>query len=221
MANDFLILATKKMNLFLLTIGSLLSIVNPLGTIPVFVGLTEGKEKKQITKIAFWTSINTLIILLLSFFLGKYMLSFFGISLNALKIAGGLIITSSGFALLTGSFNKHKGMKKGVKDDAFSRSDVSLTPLAIPMLAGPGAISLLITYNEVYHFNIDKLVIVGSIVSVSVITFALLNISRLIVKILGASGINALSRIIGFIIIAIGVEFILSTLLYLSENIIR
>lgn len=123
------------MQLFLLTFTALISVVNPLGTLPIFVGLTKDKAPKEIQRTAIWTSINMLIILLISFFLGKYVLQFFGISLSSLKIAGGLIIASSGFALLTGNFTKHKGMKKREKDEAFSKSDVSLTPLAIPMLA--------------------------------------------------------------------------------------
>jgi multiple antibiotic resistance protein len=86
--------------------------MNPFGTVPVFVSLTEEKTKLERNKIAFWTSLNVLIILVISFFIGKYILLFFGITLNSLKIAGGLIIASSGFALLTGEFSKHKGMKK-------------------------------------------------------------------------------------------------------------
>lgn len=137
---------------------------------------------------------------------------FFGITLNSLKIAGGLIITSSGFALLTGEFNKHKGMKKvRVKKDIESRSQISLTPLAMPMIAGPGTMSLLISYNQEFNELYNMLIVLGAIVSSSISIYLILKSSFYIVKILGASGINALSRIIGFIVIAIGVEFIIST----------
>jgi multiple antibiotic resistance protein len=205
------------MNLFLLSLGSLFSVINPLGTIPVFMQLTEGKTKQQILNIAFRTSLNVLAILLISFFSGKFILSFFGISLNSVKIAGGLIIASSGFALLTGSFSRHKGLKKKVKEDALNRADITLTPLAIPMLAGPGTISLLITYNQVYTVISDRLLVVSSVLAVSVVIFILLNISRKITKIMGTSGMNSLSRIIGFIVISIGIEFILSTLLSIAH----
>ena len=201
------------MNLFLICLGSLFSVINPLGTVPVFMQLTEGKTKQQILSISFRASLNVLIVLVISFFSGKYLLSFFGISLNSLKIAGGLIITSSGFALLTGSFSKHKGLKKKVKDDALVRSDITLTPLAIPMLAGPGTISLLITYNQLYTLLTEKMFVIASILTVSLIIFILLNISRMITRVMGASGMNSLSRIIGFIVISIGIEFILSTIL--------
>jgi len=155
-----------------------------------------------------------LIILIFSFFAGKYLLSFFGISLNSLKIAGGLIIASSGFALLTGKFSEHKGMKRSrVQDDIETRSEISLTPLAIPMLAGPGTISLLIAYNQEYSSVTDCLIILVSVFTSSISIYLILKSSHYIVKMLGASGINALSRIIGFIVIAIGIELIIVAVL--------
>jgi len=206
------------MNLFFVVFAALFSVMNPLGTVPVFVGLTKGKTKKEIINIALYASINVFIILLISFFLGKYLLVFFGISIQSLKIAGGMIITTSGFALLTGTFSKHKGMKKSIEEDAQKRSDITLTPLAIPMLAGPGTISLLITYNQAYNTVIEILILTAAILSISILTFFILRSSNLIVKYLGASGLNALSRIIGFIVIAIGVEYILSVILQIMKQ---
>ncbi|WP_055436808.1 MarC family NAAT transporter [Lacinutrix algicola] len=200
------------MELFLVAFGALFSIMNPLGTVPVFVGLTMDHTKKERAITAFWTAIDVLIILLLSFFAGKYILAFFGISLNALKIAGGLIIASSGFALLTGKFREHKGMKRQkVQDDIHSREAISLTPLAIPMLAGPGTISLLITYNQEFEKAYEIGIIVGAVILATLTIYLVLKSAHIIVKFLGASGINALSRIIGFIVIAIGVEYIISS----------
>jgi multiple antibiotic resistance protein len=197
------------MELFLSIFAALFSVINPLGTVPVFVGLTQTDSKINRDKTAFWTSINVLAILLISFFAGKFVLQFFGISINSLRMAGGLIIASSGFALLTGSFTKHKGMKKSsVQADIETRSEVSLTPLAIPMLAGPGSISLLITYNQTMQSVSGISLAVMAILAVCGCVYAVLRTSHAIVKSLGASGINAISRIIGFIVIAIGIEYI-------------
>lgn len=147
-------------------------------------------------------------------------MQFFGISIESLRIAGGMIITTSGFALLTGSFSKHKGMdKQRVKDDAFQREGISLTPLAIPMLAGPGSISLLIGMYEEYQLLFQRLITVGAILTVCVATFLVLRCSNYIVTMLGASGINAVSRIIGFIVIAIGVEYITSSILKILDSV--
>jgi multiple antibiotic resistance protein len=151
-------------------------------------------------------------------FVGSYILKFFDITLESLKIAGGMIIVSSGFALLTGSFTNHKGMRENVRKDAEMRSDISLTPLAIPMLAGPGTISLLITYEHEFPVIADRLILLAALISLSFLLFLILRTSHYIVKKLGASGINALSRIIGFLVIAIGVEYFLSALFVLVEK---
>lgn len=205
------------MSLFLIALAAIFSVINPLGTVPIFVGLTKEKTKKEINKIALSTAINVFIILLISFFLGKFILLFFGISLNSLKIAGGLIIASSGFALLTGKFTQHKGMNEKNKNAAMERDEVSLTPLAIPMLAGPGTISLLITYHQEYTQVLERGILTAAIIVISILIYITLRSSNLIIKALGPNGINALSRIIGFIVIAIGVEYILSTVIIILK----
>ena len=206
--------AEKTMELFLIIIGALFSVMNPFGTVPIFSSLTDGYSAKEVTITAFKTAFNVLIILFISFFIGKYILQFFGISIDSLKIAGGLIIASSGFALLTGQFSKHKGMKKSsVQEDIKSRTSIAITPLAIPMIAGPGTISMLITYNKQYQGVENIVIISAAIIVTSVLIYFILKSSKYIVKLLGASGINALSRIIGFIVISIGVEFIISAVI--------
>ena len=166
------------MELFIMIFGALFSVMNPFGTVPVFVSLTQEQSKQERNKIAFWTSVNVLIILLISFFLGELILIFFGITLNALKIAGGLIIASSGFALLTGEFKKHKGMKRDkVEQDIKTRSEITLTPLAIPMIAGPGTISLLITYRQEYDAFDKVLIILGAILLSAISIYLILKSS--------------------------------------------
>lgn len=208
------------MELFIYVFAALFSVMNPLGTVPIFVGLTKEDSPAERSKTSLLTSINIFVILVISFFTGRYLLQFFGISIESLRIAGGLIIVTSGFALLTGSFTKHKGMdKQRVKDDAFQREGVSLTPLAIPMLAGPGSISLLIGMFEEYNANSERSIAVLAILAVCLATFGVLKSAHFIVKYLGASGINAISRIIGFIVIAIGIEYISSAVINLLEKV--
>lgn len=202
------------MELFIYVFAALFSVMNPLGTVPIFVGLTKEDTPAERSKTSLLTSINIFVILVISFFTGRYLLQFFGISIESLRIAGGLIIVTSGFALLTGSFSKHKGMdKQKVKDDVFQREGVSLTPLAIPMLAGPGSISLLIGMYEEYNVFSERIITIFAILGVCLATFAVLKSAHYIVKYLGASGINAISRIIGFIVIAIGIEYISSAVI--------
>jgi len=207
------------MDIFLAAFGALLSVMNPLGTVPIFVGLTQQHSRAERSAVALRTAVSALIILMVSFFAGTYVLAFFGISISSLRIAGGLIIASSGFALLTGRFTEHKGMKRRrVWEDAETRDEISLTPLAIPMIAGPGTISLLITYDQTHTTFPEVLAILGAILSASVVVYVTLRGSHFIVSRMGASGINALSRVIGFVVIAIGVEFVASAAVSLVRS---
>lgn len=208
------------MDIFLYVFAALFSVINPLGTVPVFVGLTSEETVPERNKTSLLTSINVIVILIISFFAGNYLLLFFGISLNALRIAGGMIIVTSGFALLTGTFSKHKGMKnERVLKDLDKREKFSITPLAIPMLAGPGSISLLITFNQEYQKSNDILVVVLAVLAVGLATFFILRSAHFISRFFGASGINAISRIVGFIVISIGVEYISAAVISILRTI--
>lgn len=205
---------------FLTVFAALFSVVNPLGTMPVFIGVTENNTPAERKTTALRASIYMLIILSVSFFAGKFIIQFFGISIDSLRIAGGLIIASSGFALLTGNFSKHKGMDKTIQEEARAKEDSSLTPLAIPMLAGPGSISLLISLNENYSDLLYTLVVFLTIPAMALVTYLILRSSNFIFSKMGASGLNSISRIIGFIVIAIGIEYIFTSIKALVEQII-
>ncbi|MFD0964932.1 MarC family NAAT transporter [Pseudofulvibacter geojedonensis] len=196
------------MELFLYIFGALFSVMNPLGTVPIFVSLTEGDTRKEINKTSLLASINVFVILVISFFVGKYVLAFFGITLSALKVAGGLVIASSGFALLKGEFSKNRGMNKARKQAAHDREKISLTPLAIPMMAGPGSISLLISLNEEYTNTSQITTTLIAVLLVCLICYIMMRGSQYIIRVLGPNGINSISRIIGFIVIALGIEYL-------------
>ncbi len=199
------------MELFLTSFAALFSVLNPLGTLPVYVGLTDGYDGKKRRKTSFSAAFYALLILTVFFLIGNQILNFFGLSIEALRIAGGMVIATSGFALLTGKFSRHKGMKnERVKEDIETREDISLTPIAMPMIAGPGSMSLLIGMFQEQNAFGDRLTNWFALLGVCIITFIMLASSHLIVRFLGASGINAISRIIGFIVIAIGVQYIIT-----------
>ncbi|RZJ63709.1 MAG: NAAT family transporter [Flavobacterium sp.] len=207
------------MELFIYVFAALFSVINPLGAVPIFVGLTADDSKKERSRISLWTAINVFIILVISFFVGQYVLTFFGISIDALRIAGGFIIVNSGFSLLTGKFSKTRGVNKEVEEDAQQRNDIALSPLAIPMLAGPGSISLLIALHQDYTEMNEQLITVGAIAGVGLVIFLVMRSAHYLSRILGASGIVAISRIIGFIVIAIGVEYISSSVVNILQSI--
>ncbi len=207
------------MEVFGLLLAALFSVLNPIGTVPIFVGLTQDYTKAERSRVSLLTGFNVFVILIISFFIGQYVLQFFGITISALRIAGGIIIASSGFSLLNGKFNKNKGINKKVEEDIQSRNDIALTPLAMPMLAGPGSISLLIAFYEEHKTTEEIIFSVLAILSVSILIFLILRSAHYLAKILGSSGIVAISRIIGFLTIAIGIQYIISSVLSIVRGI--
>lgn len=207
------------MDTFIYLFAALFSVLNPLGTIPIFVGLTSDYTKKERAVVSLKTSLNVLIILVISFFLGQYVLTFFGITITALRIAGGLIITSSGFGLLNGRFSKNKGINKKVRKDIEERDHIALTPLAMPMLAGPGSISLLIAYYQDHNTTIEIIFSSLAILAIAITIYFILRSGHYLARILGSSGIVAISRVIGFLTIAIGIQYIISAILSIIRGI--
>jgi len=206
------------MDLFIYLFVALFSVLNPIGTVPIFVGLTQDDTKKERSRISLWTAINVFIILIVSFFIGQYVLIFFGISIDALRIAGGIIIVNSGFSLLSGKFTKKRGISKKAENDAQKRNDVALTPLAIPMLAGPGSISLLIAFYQEHNETMEIIISSFAILAIAITIFIILRSAHYLAKILGASGIVAISRIVGFIVIAIGIQYIVSAIINIIKS---
>jgi len=207
------------MEIFIFLLAALFSVLNPIGTVPIFVGLTRDYSQKERSKVSILTAINVFIILIISFFIGQYVLTFFGITITALRIAGGIIIASSGFSLLNGKFSKNRGIDKKVKEDIEMRNSIALTPLAMPMLAGPGSISLLIAFYQEHNTTNEIIFSSLAILVVSVLIFIILRSAHYLAKILGASGIVAISRIIGFLTIAIGIQYIISSVLAIVRGI--
>lgn len=207
------------MEVFIFLLAALFSVLNPIGTVPIFVGLTQDYTENERSRVAFLTAFNVFIILIISFFIGQYVLKFFGITIPALRIAGGIIIASSGFSLLNGKFSRNKGINKKVEEEIHSRNDIALTPLAMPMLAGPGSISLLIAYYQEHDSTVEIIFSSFAIFAVAFLIFIILRSAHYLAKILGSSGIVAISRIIGFLTIAIGIQYIISSILSIVKGI--
>jgi MarC family membrane protein len=198
------------MNDFIFLLAALFSVLNPIGTVPIFVALTQDYSKAERSKVSLWTAINVCLILVISYFIGQYVLTFFGITFPALRIAGGIIIASSGFGLLNGKFSRNKGLDKKAEEEAQQRDNIALTPLAMPMLAGPGSISLLIAYYQEHNSTREIIFSTIAIFAVAVLIFLILRSAHYLAKYLGASGIVAISRIVGFLTIAIGIQYIIN-----------
>lgn len=206
------------MEFFFAVLFSLFSIVDPPGAIPVYVALTAGRPRPERNKIALMTSLYFILILVSFFLAGTYILSFFGITVHALRIAGGITLLVNGFGLMSGSFSKQRGFDKSAEKQSQERTDIAFSPMAMPMLSGPGSISYLITQYSHHPDWGQRAIIVAAIVAVAFLIWACLRVAPFLFRVFGTGGLNAIARIMGFIVIAIGVQFIVDGLVHLVQE---
>ena len=206
------------LEIFIAVLARLFSIVNPFGVVPMFLTMTSGYEEKARKRLVLSTSLYFIGILLVFFWAGAYILSFFGLSINALRIAGGIVILNSAFALQNDKFAENRGVDESIQKKAMESHDIAFSPLAMPMLSGPGSISLLIGFFAEYEKLEERLLITGVILIVGLITYLVLRSAPLLFRLLGEGGLKAGSRIMAFITMAIGVQYIISGIVALVKS---
>lgn len=196
--------------LFITTIISLFSLINPLSAIPVFISLTSNYSSELLKRTIQKTAFYVFCVCLVSFFLGVFILDFFGITIHSLQLAGAIIISRSGFLLLN---SQHKNDIQGpVKEESVNKEDISFSPLAMPLLAGPGSISLMINLSIISKDLVSNSVIIGAISLVCLLIFLILYAAPKVLKYLGQGGLRSLSKIMGFIVLALGIQMAVSSI---------
>ena len=202
----------------LLCFTSFFTLTNPLGTMPVFLTMTNGMNDHERKAIVRRATIVSFITLMVFTFSGQFLFKFFGISSNGFRIAGGFIIFKIGFDMLQARYSNAKLKEEEVKTYA---DDISITPLAIPMLCGPGAIAnAIMLMDDASTFTL-KGTLIGIIALVYFITFLILQASTLLVRILGETGNNVMMRLMGLILMVIAVECFVSGLKPILIDILR
>jgi multiple antibiotic resistance protein len=202
-------------SLFLTTVVSLFSLINPLSAIPVFMSLTANYKAEQLKNTVKKTAIYVFVVCLVSFYIGVFILDFFGITIHALQLAGAIIISRSGFLLLN---SQHKNDIQGpIMEESENKEDISFSPLAMPLLAGPGSISLLINLSIASSDWKSNAIIVSAIVTVCFIIFSILYAAPKVLKYLGQSGLRSMSKIMGFIVLALGIQMAVDSIKMLFE----
>ena len=191
----------------LLCFTSFFTLTNPLGTMPVFLTMTNGMSDDERKTIVRRATIVSFITLMVFTFSGQFLFKFFGISTNGFRIAGGIIIFTIGFDMLQARYSKAKLKDEEVKTYV---NDISVTPLAIPMLCGPGAIANGIMLMEDANTLIKKILLISVIASVYFITFLILRASTRLNKYMGETGNNVMMRLMGLILMVIAVECFVS-----------
>lgn len=207
------------MEILLATFTTLFSVVNPFGAMPVFLTLTETESAGERAGTALRACIYMVGVLAVSFFAGQYVLNFFGINIHHLRIAGGILLIRSAFDLLTPGGNRAK-VSDATLEESMHKDDISFTPLAMPMLSGPGSIAVCIGLFTGKLSYLDMGLIFVGFVLVAAASYLILLFSLRLTRFLGRPGMAALARIMGFITLALGVNFIMSAIkaLFISEG---
>ncbi|HLX03796.1 MAG TPA: YchE family NAAT transporter [Trinickia sp.] len=196
---------------------SLLALINPVGAVPFFLSLTSQQsdaERRHTIRIA---SISVFCVIAVTTLLGQQIISFFGISVGSLEVGGGIIMLLMAINMLNAQIGNARSTPEE-RDEAESKNSIAVVPLAIPLLTGPGSISTVIVYsaNSPHWYDRLGLVAIGAILAA--ICFFSLRLAEPIARWVGQTGINIGTRLMGLMLSALAVEFIVDGLKALLPN---
>lgn len=187
--------------LLLLAIGTLLPIANPLSTAFVFNSLAGDFPKKKRQEIALRASLTAVLVLLIFMFLGNWLLTFFGITVYAFRVAGGLYLGFIGFEMLSSD------LRKQPDDYSNPNADISIIPLAIPLISGPGSMTAVLVLSQDGSWT-TYFVVAMAILILGFLAWIMLREAHYLTKIIGRTGTKALEKILGLIVLVIAVQFL-------------
>jgi multiple antibiotic resistance protein len=193
----------------LLAAGALFPIVNPLGNAPIFLSLTRGLSEGGLARLAQRIAVNSLVLMIVSIFIGTHILGFFGISLPVVQVGGGLLVVSTGWALLRRSDDGTEEVKKPCNEANYMRQ--AFYPLTLPLTVGPGSIATAITVGAdrpegaQWHWPLSTGLFIGA-VGIAASIYLCYRFAERIAEALGEEAMNVVVRLSSFILVCIGVQ---------------
>jgi multiple antibiotic resistance protein len=192
----------------------LFAILNPLGAIPIFLSMAGDRRPREMHHTALKTAVAVVTILVLSVWVGDGVLEFFGIGIPSFRIAGGLLVLLIAISMFHAKTSPARHTDEE-EIEAESKLDIAVVPLAIPLLAGPGAISLVIVDANHAASMLDKVMFSLSIAGMGLVVWLVLRLAEPIGERLGTSGLNIATRVMGLILAAMAVQFMVDGLIVL------
>ena len=200
---------TNLFDFAILSFGSLFAIVDPLTLVPTFLAMTQKDDVKDRIRMAGVASFVTFIILIIFSLSGQWIFKTFGITLPAFEIAGGIILMIIALDMLKAKRTAVKETPEE-QEEGTSKNDIAITPLAIPMLAGPGAITAVILLSSKASSVEHQAVLMGNICLISLLTFLILRIAAIRSSLMSGIALKIFTRLMGLLLSAIAVQFILN-----------
>jgi len=192
----------------LVTFTSVLFIVDPIAVIPTYLVITQGQTSEQRQATALRACVAAAVLLVTFAAAGRGIFNLFGITMPAFRIAGGLILWVVAMDMLHGTRSTQEGTAEITEGQA--KQDVALTPLAMPMLAGPGAISTVMVLSGQARETAQLIAVYGSIVLTVIVSWLTLRVGERLVTRMGQTGIRVMTRIMGLLLAAIAVQFVIT-----------
>jgi multiple antibiotic resistance protein len=192
----------------LLVVSSLLAIVNPVSAVPLYLAMTAGytpAKRGATLRLGIITAVAVLVVFGL---LGTVILRFFGITTDAFRITGGLLFIGIGSDML-GARRSRETTTESEEEEAARQEEVGIIPLGIPTLAGPGAITTVITLTAQADATWQRAVIYAAIVVVMLVSWSVLLVAPFLLRRFGRTGINVMTRLMGLLVMVVGVQFII------------
>ncbi len=191
--------------------AGLVAILNPIGVIPIFINLTYNQTAAERNRTALVSATTVGVVLAVSLLCGELILNFFGISVASFQVAGGILILLNSMSMLQAKMGATRQTEEEAQETA-EREDVAVVPIGVPLTAGPGAISTVILYGHKPALFGRSVILIGGIAVVALIVWMAFRLAPLISRALSRTGINIVTRLMGLIMAAIGIEFIASGL---------
>jgi multiple antibiotic resistance protein len=194
---------------FLLTVSALFPIVDPLAGSPIFLAITQEYPTSTRRALAWWVAINSLLLMVGSYFIGSHVLNFFGVSLPVVQVGGGLIVASMGWRMLLEREDKHDAPRENV--DCSDALHSAFYPLTLPLTVGPGTISVAITLgaNSTRRYGFHIVIILAALIAMVAVAISILlcyGLADRLARIFGKTGMTVIVRLSSFLLVCIGVQ---------------
>lgn len=193
--------------LFFSTFTTMLAVINPLEVLPVFLSITHDKDDSGRRRIAFRAALYALLLVLFFLFFGAFILKIFGVSLSMVRVAGGIVLTRIGFELFAPSGGGKSAFLSAGPDD-----NIAFMPLAMPLMVGPGVIATVLGMMATIERAPDEMAayaaILGAAALAVLVTYLCLAYAGRLLHVIGRMGVDAITRIVGFFVSAMGVSLV-------------
>jgi len=191
------------------TFGVIFALIDPFGYVPMFLTMTARDTIERRRAMLRKACVTAFAVLTAFTFLGNHILAFFGISIPALQISGGLILLAIGFEMLKVT-PVHEKISESEESDGAAKDDISIVPLAIPMLSGPASISTVIMLTSKTPSAHGYMAIIGSIALTLGFTYVILSSANRVLAIVGLTGLKVVTRVMGFLLCAMAIQFVIN-----------